>query len=447
MISSIKTLNFLSHTELLNSVREFLCSLRDAHPDQAPQMVDITEKCFSDFQTAVIQCRTLALWPIIDEFEEKRYTLWETIADKLDDNLNIFIVDEYSVLKKIGLTKESALHEIPTYNASWMLLDEDKTFPTGQCAVGHFWKPELMNKLISRLIDPSNVALCKKAGIEEQTDDLNRVETLLAKLTGSLPDPQIISSLRNSRYFLLVSLKVLHSCSRKEYSPENNRNCTYFNAGLLFEDRFRAKQQIDNFEIFSYDQLSLSSLARLIEHRAEQFFKAESNDILEMLFREFHPVFRSTLDAFRTHPLWDKFEKREHDFYKEALLLMDKVYNHLTCTNAQDPQVWEKQIRSEEYKAAEHLFRCGRPEGHLLDWQPGDIMNTEVFDAILLKWCENGCAQDLEVIDALDLHRNCQCLNKAAENYAYLIQKTDEKADLGTLRKYRYEVSDIVRFM
>ncbi len=447
MIGSIKHLNSLSHTELLNYVREFLDSVAGAHPGTAPKLVDIAEKCFSDFQTAVSGCRSLTLWPIIDEFEEKRYTLWERIADRLNDNLNIFIVDEYSVLKKIGMTRETALHEIPSYDASWMLLNEDKAFPTGQCAVGHFWKPELMDKLISRLTDLSNNALCRKAGIVEQTDDLNRVEKLLTKLTESLPDPQLISRLRSSRYFLLVSLKVLHSCSRKECSPEHNRNCTYLNAGLLFEDRFRAQQQIDSFQIFSYDQLSLSSLAGMIGQRAGQFFKDESNDILEMLLGEFYPVFRSTLEAFQAHPLWNQFERKEHEFYKEALVLMDKVYNHLTCSNAEDPQVWERQIRSKEYKAAKNLLGYGRPEGHLLDWQPGDIMTTEVFDAILVKWCESGATHDLEVIDALELHRNCQYLNKTAERYALVIREANENADLGTLRKYRYEVSDIVRFM
>ncbi|MFP4164841.1 MAG: hypothetical protein ACLFVE_12730 [Chitinispirillaceae bacterium] len=446
MISSFKSLNFLSHAELLDSAREILDSVPDTCINASACLIKATETCLAEFRNNLSRCRALSLWPIIDESEQKRYALWEKIADKLDDNLNIFIVDEYSILKKIGLTKETAAHEIPSYDASWMLLDKSKAFPIGRYSIGHFWKPALMNKLISRLTDPSNSALCQKAGIMSLVENLAKVEKSLKQQIKSLPDKQMVPRLRNSRYHLLSKLKILYY-SKEEQSRITCKTCRYLNAGILFEDRFRTLQQIKNLETFSLDQLKLSQLADLVQSRAAIFFENESNDILEMLYHEFHPVFMKTLDAFRSHPLWDQFEKGEHDFYKESLLLMDKVFNHITCSNEEDPQVWEKHVHSEEFKRADYLFRYGRDDNRPLDWEPGEIMNEEVFRTILDRWNASGCTRHLEALDASDLHRNCMNLNRTVREYAGFIRESQPRADIEILRRYRYELSDIVKFM
>jgi hypothetical protein len=457
ILQCLKSANLLSHTEFLSFANKLCFEISENSGNENPKVLEHIRRDLVDFASCIKDVSQHSIWSELDILEGKRYSLWEKIVDKLDDNLNLEITDYYFVLEKINLTLKTAYGEVPSYAASWDLLlpgetPERRIFPSRRHALGHYWMPKDMNTFIERLIDIKYKDLCEIAGIAADVAELSEIQQQFTVLSLISDIEVTLSSLRKCRYYICVGFCV--AIKSDTDGLKRLKKHVQIDAGVLFEDRFFQRGERMRMEKWSVDTLPFSLFFSLVEKSAQRLFEKEPDSGLYEDYQTDLPVLLKCYNAFRSHLLWEQFEKEEHAFYKEILLLLDKVTHFTCCYNADNEAIWERFTKSDTYNAASMLLyeyatnavtnTGGTLEGEESDstisvsWEPGSPINHNAIEVIITYWGTTENRLHLTTLHALDLFERCIALNKAASDTASLIQNLHPDADLSTLRKYRY---------
>ncbi|MDG5813967.1 hypothetical protein QA601_02670 [Chitinispirillales bacterium ANBcel5] len=435
-VKNLKDLNSLSHEEFLSTAEDVLIDIHKIND----KLAESIGQDMSAYRLSITSLQQLSCWKEIDSLEKERYRLWERMVDTLDDNLNVEIEDPTMTLHYLQLTPESALYEIPSYKASWELLepteDGDRFFSSANAADGHFWEPPDMENLIRRLIDPQNSSLCEMAGILSESSTLQKVQLQLDALCSSLPE-DINDSLRKKRYYICLGFSIsnLFKSATKDF--------VQLDAGELFEGRIREQEQIRKLQMFSYDQIPLSQLSVHAEKIVQQAYQKTNDSSLLKQFEEAHKPFIEVFSEFKKHSLFEQLEQEELAFYNELRRLLDKVVGYIPCYNPEDPSFWDKHIKSKEYKASKSLTSLlnKSPYDKIEYWEPDESISPHSIYGIIDEWSEKENLKYLMDIGATELYESTLQLNDKAEETADLIRQVYSGAKLEVLRFTRYRLS------
>jgi len=456
---TLKSSNSLRHKDFLPFAYDLHCELehhpviqlKTAYLDSV--MLDI--KKFSDYYQELSHYDN---WSLIDDLEMNRYNLWEKIIDRLDDNLNLVITDDYCELSWIKLTLENAYYAIPSYSASQKLIDlpydtsEKIHFSSKRNAHGHFWNAKQMDLFISRLINPDVRALCETAGILYDVTALEKNQQQLDSALKTLHNLPLLNQLRETRYIICCGLSVYLSIC--QYPLKGYKETNFVNATELFEDRFLELKERKRMERSSIDLLPLSLFLSIAKNAVATFHKKMPDSGLYKSYQEDAPRLLKAYNAFRTDILWDQFEKEEHILYKELALLLDKITNYTQYFSCDNEELYQKFINSDSYDAAITLLyeyddesteqngsdtkEHTASETYGISWEPGDSINYHAMIEILKHW---GSAQNrihLKLLKAEELFDNVVKYNDAVLQTASLIKCNNPDADLDILRQQRY---------
>lgn len=457
VLQRLKSANFLSHSEFSAFANEYYIEISEQIGNEKPKLIERIRGELTGFVSCLKELQLNTLWENIDTLEKKRYSLWETIVDKLDDNLNLIISDNYFVLKKINLTLDTACREVPSYAASFDLAypegtTEHRFFQSRRHALGHHWTPELMNTFITRLIDPQYRNLCETAGVASDVDQLSDIQQQLAMLIDISEIASTLEKLRKYRYLLCLGMYV---CFRNDTATiKKYKDIVRVDASICFQERFVELGERIRMEQCSVDLLPFSIFFSLVENSARKLIEKDPDSGLYKEYQTDLPVLMKCYDAFRSHVLWEQFEKEDNAFYKELLLLLDKVTSYTSCYNADNDEIWEKFTGSDTYDAAYALLEeCDSETVSYADdtsgddessskssvyWEPGAPVNYYSIETIVQYWGTAANRKHLSTLKALELFDSCMVLNATVSNTASLIKCMHPDADLDTLRKYRF---------
>jgi hypothetical protein len=457
VLQRLKSANFLSHSEFLAFANEYYIEISVLTGSDKPKLIERIRGELTGFASCLKELQLNNLWEHIDTLEKKKYSLWETIVDKLDDNLNIAISDNYLVLEKINLTLETACREVPSYAASFDLVFPEGTsqlrfFQSQRHALGHYWTPELMNKLVTHLIDPQYLNLCEAAGVATDVICLSEIEQQLAMMIDLSEITPTLEKIRKYRYLLCLGMYV--SFRRSTDKVQKYKTPVWVDASICFQERFVQLGELERMEKCSVDLLPFSIFFSLVENTARKLFEKRPDSVIYEDYQTDLPVLLKCYNAFCSHILWEQFEKEDNAFYKELLLLLDKVTGYTSCYNGVNEEIWEKFTRSATYNAACTLLdECNSETVSAPDdtdgdgesstsgrihWRPGDPVDFYGIKKIVRYWGTTTNRKHLSTLNSLELFEHCMALNATASDTASVIKSMNPDADLDTLRKYRY---------
>jgi hypothetical protein len=445
--SSIGFFNTLTHQDLLNTVSTALGGKRSAA--RSPESI-LLGRIKKDLEHYEQQLRLFLADPagvVLDNLEQRRYALFDKIVDRIDDNLNFWILDDTDILDQIGLTEETAYDEVPSYISSWQLLqpspdgDDRRIFPSESNADGHFWDNEEMTALVSRLIDPGHIELCKDAGIVEMVAQLRALEGEYEKIPVSRELSERIGAIRDLRYHLCAGISLSKSLYKNKDPYKDSKD---IKAIELFADRFKAVYEQQKLEMFSVDELAPDDFLTMMERfetesaGTNEFIKHTKKNFVEAL-----KEYRLTLELFRQHERWPDFKDLETDLYRLSIGLISKVSGFLACFDIDDEEYVKQHYESPHYQAARKLLKELEitPYHSFVLWEPDHTVEFRILEVMFEVWNEPEFRKDLQTLDATDLFDKCLHLDRATGLIAETIAGEDSEEILQTLRDSRSKLS------
>lgn len=456
---TFKSLNSFRHKDFLLFVYDLHYELAH-HPEIQSKsgVLDILLLNIKEYAGYYKQLSGYDTWARIDNLEMNRYLLWEKIIDRLDDNMNLRITDNYGELYLLDIKLEAAYKEIPIYSASRSLFEpadatgEELCFYSEGSAHGHFWNSTKMDFFIRRLISPEFRNLCEIAGILSDVFALEQNQRQLDSVLKTFPDCMLLNKLRESRYCISFGLSMCILVGQDILDRYKKSNS--IDASVLFEDRIIEMNERKRLEPFSIDLLPLSTFLSIVQQAADVFHQKMPDSTIYKNYLKDLPVMLKAYNAFRSDVLWDQFEKEEHGFYKELALLLDRITSFTQCYIADNEELYQKFINSDTYDAATILLyeyvneqtvqNSGdtkeqiASETYCISWEPGDPINYHAMKAILTYWGSAQNRSHLEVLNAETLFDNVVTLNNAVMRTASLIKSRNPDADLDILREHRF---------
>jgi hypothetical protein len=386
----------------------------------------------------------------INTLERERYRYFNQVADRLVDNLLVWVDDYLGELKRVGLTDGEALKRIPEYGASWKILER----PDGKVYFisegnkhGHSWEPEDMEFLITRLSDPLLKEQLHIAGITEDARMLvgidERITALLSQgKTGISLD--LLNNIRKIRHHICLGVHVLYINIGTEKLHKSHRHISVYD---IISDIIEMKEERKRAEKFSYNDFSHSVFKSLVDKIKEPIMndKGLVPKIREDFEKEFGD-YATAFEAFRSHPLWDELDAYEADLYRNMETLVFSIAAHLGCIGADEPGRWEKHVETDTYKAALALIDSIPQKWYdnLKQFDRGESLSPHIVNAMLDTWDDVVHRVSLKILDRETLFNTCKSADKSARLLAGKIHRDRELADLDKLRFARYRLVIII---
>ncbi|MFP4418354.1 MAG: hypothetical protein ACLFSB_13875 [Chitinispirillaceae bacterium] len=446
MLPPCKKANTISHSHFAAFVRDFLKQASIKVPDNGFVIKALSER-FTEFKNKLEYLLKEPLGAKIDALEGERYRLWETIVDRLDENMLIKITDKAYILLQRRLKEEDALMQIPKYKATWELLvpgsrgENSRVFLTVGRSDGHFWNVDDMNNLIARLIDPLHSDNCSTAGIAGEVAALRIVERRLAESTAQFHDHSALQKVRQARHGVVVAMRVLNDLKLKKWRSVD--------AYDIYEDRLKQEEQIRRLEMFSPDQLTPGAFFRTLQNTVQKLVDEESlaeGRRAEIITR--YEKFSGLIKQFQNHYLWEKFDKMEGEFYRSAVILLDAVSIHLPCLGAESKEIWEAHCRKDSYKAAMSLLEMidSSPFKSFMYWTPDQLVGFPAMIAMVTEWERR---ENRKLLRACGVEEKFQAFCRLDAEVLDIAEEILDQApaqSLLELRMVRYELSLMPEF-
>jgi hypothetical protein len=445
--TNLKIANTLSHSDFAAFARTYLFSVGPSSFKPANEIAeDQRQHHLPPYDESVAALCGSDAGKAIDLIEARRYSLWEAIVDILDDNILVMVDDPNYTLKSIGLDEETAYDEIPIVRASLELLEpmgnDSQNFPSSSHLNGHFWEPEEMATLISRLIDPAHAGLCAEVGIADKVRLLAEVEQEIGLLAPRLP-AGLLETLRTQRADICIGMQcvVMHTPTMSSGKYKHPR---YIKPYQVFADRFKHAEELERMEMFSLDHLSASAFIKLVDP-----LKPDSiaDDVLCESMRNHlftnYAKFKKALGNFQSHYLWDRFEAEETSFYQACNRLMDAVTSAMECIDIEDPDCRQEHMDTPTFDAAAELVDNleHNPFCSYIGWEPNTPLAIENMVPLLEDWGTSENLGYLNTLDCMEKYHECCRLNEITNNLCIEISTDNPAANLEELRSFRTEVS------
>lgn len=444
MYRSIKEIINLSHTNFISFAYDFVQQLMSHGGDRENLLAKRIVQDLETLGSLVYALTSCDAGRAIDRLEERRYRVWENIVEVLDDNLGLKVVDPDFLLPSCNLTEKDALLQIPSYAATWNLLEpgsdqSHRVFPTRASTCGHFWRNQDMGRLIARLIDPSREHLCKLAGIAETVELLRKLELELTSQICRLPAPEAMDSIREQRYKISLCMKLcLHTDLRRLKKPHS------VEASTLVENRIHAMEEKRRMEMFSLDHLSPGSFLAIIKRISPRLLQP---GVLTGTIREEFPAlyaeFTRMIDSFKKHPQWDDFDGHEGEFYRSCVNLLDRVAAYIPCYTDRDGNLHRRHTTQNGYFAAMALLKQlnKTPYDSFTSWTPDQIIGFPVMDEMIYNWADPANQKLLQTCQATEMYESCAYLYDATATLAEKIMDESPPETLFRMRHLRYILS------
>lgn len=445
MQAKLRNANYLSHEEFY-SFSLSLLNITTFNTGTEKQIEDF-RSLFMKYYDLLKACSSNAIWPILDEYEKRRYVLWEHISETIGDNLDIsFSSEDLALLEQFDVDPLEALMKIPTFKASWDLVESDGSYHVAfdRRTEGYYWLPDEMEVLISNFLDEKNQSVCETAGIISFVDEMREVEKYIEMLSFRLENNDILNELRLTRFFMMHRIE--HSGIASRFSAKRPRDFKFVNARVLLADQLREKFEIDRMQTFSYDQLMLSEYPRFAKLWQEKLNELSLYPSFEKSLKRRLAEFIRIMNKFRNHELWEQFEAAENEFCRECYLLLDKVSSFCFSIDMGDTECTELLGESDQALAVSELlqFLDKKAEKLFYRWSPDCPIDYSLFQSVVQKWNNVECSANLLTIDALDLFGSVQILNCKVNMIATQIEHLDSRADLAALRHKRFRLSEMM---
>lgn len=446
--NKIKDTTRLTHSGFLRFINELLSTVSDKDKEETIYVYKAIEKDSAKYERLLEECRNCPQFGSIEELEAKRYSLFDDIMDIVEENLYVHINDKNGAFLFIDIEPGKAALEIPSFKASYELMQvepENEDVTDFFFANEHHWLPSEMDETIDHIIRREQHERCIEAGIISHIPELQLVEESLRELIPYLENAEAITELRELRYDICSLLTI---SGLEEFNSELNEP-RVIDASYLFESRLAEREERRRLEMFSFDELTLTTLATLAENWAKEVTLSSKNENFKANIQKRLSEYLQILGLFRSHYLFEQFEREENSFYREVLRVMDRVVCAIPCYNAEDEECWNRHISTEKYKAARTLLEMldRTPYDNYCSWEPDFPLPSDVLYTIIEKWNTVENRELLHRVGALELYENLRKLEENAAHSAMVIQLTNKHAKLEKLRHSRFGISIILSIL
>ncbi|MBN2035608.1 MAG: hypothetical protein JW768_02585 [Chitinispirillaceae bacterium] len=448
-MDALPNLNHISHSDLPAFFREVF-SVFQARPDHDPEQFDngfIAE--IAEFEALVNESVATDQDREIIRLDGEWYAKFDAVAEQIHDTMTARMDDPGHVLFDLDLKWDTAMQQMPEYQACNKLLvplpdDPERGTLYRGYSCGQEWPADAMAEFIARQRDPSLRPHALKAGVAHLIDALIAADDRLhAALSapGATITRERLDEIRKNRETIVNSLHLMFY--RIPQYRERHKKPKRFLAHEVFKDRLMLQQEQSLYEEFSYNDISYTALAKIAQISRDQILKNDAvNEKIKNNFQKELSEYLSLLREFESGLSWRDLDDVETARLRDMERLLLSVTSHFGCIGADSKEVWARHEASDEYKAVNALF-----EDLDLQWFEcmelffrGQVTRPELHLEIIDSWDNPEHREQLKQLNCLDLYEECKAHEARSGLLAEKVGGANPNTNLDDLRESRFQL-------
>ncbi|MFW5775158.1 MAG: hypothetical protein ACOCW2_02615, partial [Chitinivibrionales bacterium] len=429
MEKAFHSLNQFSHRELYAFGLKILREYESASGDGSSALLKNARGEIDAYGLLVEKINDKSIALLLDDFEGRRYKIWEQIISFLDKQLQV----QLSPFDKDwdGKTPQKLiLKHIPAYNAAHFVLKElcsDFTYG-GRKVYGYIHSSREMNSLIDAMLSVRAARAVESLGLEKKMHTYHEVRQAFDHCIGSYPDlGEIFDQLGRRRVTVCLGLTImLHKLPRYARSYPVSREVTVKGISPLLVNRNELICDAQRLSFNDFSHQSLLILAqRMLDARIQRLEEGGADFPLASELVSQVAVYSKYVKTIFGDNQESAFALWEGQRYRLFELLVSTIENHMHGDARWSNSQWIRHGCSAEYEAAEYLLydTC---EHYNHDFDPegnGHLCQSEVMDRLVCSWEPFEAQMALRCLDCLALYRQYRACAGDCESAAWKIDR------------------------
>lgn len=342
--------------------------------------VDSVKNGIERFQEQVEHILRLPSGEQILELENLRNEKIEEILDRLDDHLNISVMDIDDALATLDITVEKLISGVSGFSEACRLLGKNKVgdpdFPTHLKRGGHVWGEQRYRVFLNRLESREFEEELEILGIAEKALELKALDHRQLSFIDKENCAEDFKDLRKLRYDLHTELeKVYHAIYSEELFYKNINEIPAIE--LLIDD-INTRNDVEYSTVDSINDLSYDELISQIESVEESTIPAEFSQEWSSMVDTDLALMKRTREYLSKDSAWNEFQESEQILLKAVERLYWELPSNLRCSEERGYESVADKIRnSPRYLMAMNLIQMLQDEGIHIDisYALGDVVD------------------------------------------------------------------------
>ncbi len=442
-----QSLNHFSHRELFRFGLQLLDEYDLFGSSYKKKLAQRVRSEIYQYGSLIEKINEKSIGLLLDDFEGRRYEIWEQIISFLDKQLQVQI-SPFDKDWDLTTPEKQILKHIPSYKAAHFILYDlcaDYTHYSRK-VYGYIYSRDEMDKLLGAMQTVRALHAVELLGLEEKIREYQRVQFTFERCIDRYEDlKEIFQKLSLIRVRVCLGLVlILHKIPRfvRKFPPPAEVTVKEVSPLLVSRPELVCDAQRLSFNDFSHQNLLILS-QRMLEAREQQIEDGLADFPLAAELERQVVLYKMFLDTVSADELGPSFDQMEGRRYRSFELLISTVERFMHGDADWSDRQWIKHGASPEYEAAEYLlYDTCLDYNH--DFSPeacGHLCQSDLMDDLIESWSDFEAQLALKRLECLHLYIQYRECSQRCQSIAWRIERKTNSGIIRRLGKKRYEIS------